>query len=73
MNPIPPGKNGDGVNVNTYTQDSSSLDLNDLCGIYTGFLNVTIRGLYLNPTPFLKASLENIMNTFYMPFEQTYI
>lgn len=69
MHPILPGQNN-GTAVNTYTEDPSLPTFNDLCGIYTGFLNGTIRTLYPNPTPFLKASLENIMATFFLPFEQ---
>jgi hypothetical protein len=53
--PIAPGRNVDGVN--TYTPDPTSGDFSNPCGLYTGLVNKTIKGLYPNPTGVLRRNL----------------
>ncbi|TFK21418.1 Cloroperoxidase [Coprinopsis marcescibilis] len=61
--PVEPGRNVDGVD--SYVADHSLGSLVDTCTFYTGFVNVTVRGLYPEPTGALLRSLNINLGFFY--------
>ena len=63
--PIQPGSNQGGVN--NYVVDPTSANLNQLCLIYTNFVNTTIRSFYPNPTGVLLDALNANLDNFFSP------
>ena len=53
--PIQAGRNNG--SVNSYTVDESLGGITDLCRFYQQFVNVTVQGLYPNPTGILRTNL----------------
>ncbi|TFK19115.1 Cloroperoxidase [Coprinopsis marcescibilis] len=53
--PVLPGRNVGGVN--NYVVDTSLGGFGDFCKFYTEFVNITIKGLYPNPTGVLRRNL----------------
>ncbi|KAF6745085.1 hypothetical protein DFP72DRAFT_926815 [Ephemerocybe angulata] len=60
--PTVPGRNTAGVN--SYTPDPTSASIADFCGVYSNFVNRTVRELYPNPTGLLERNL--ILNLEYI-------
>jgi hypothetical protein len=61
--PMAPGVNNG--TVNSYTPDTSSGDLSDICLVYTSFVNQKIKSLYPYPTGVLKEALNRNLNFLY--------
>lgn len=51
--------------VNTYTEDLTSADLTTFCKLYGDFLNITVKGLYPEPTGILKEALNRNLDYLY--------
>ncbi|TFK17602.1 hypothetical protein FA15DRAFT_683494 [Coprinopsis marcescibilis] len=61
--PVKPGRNVNGVD--SYVADHSLGSLADTCVFYTGFINVTVCGLYPEPTGVLLRNLNINLGFFY--------
>lgn len=65
---ILPGRNVNGTN--TYTPDPNApsffSNTTDSCGFYNNFVNITVVGLYPNPTGVLKDALNRNLDLFYL-------
>jgi len=66
--PIQPGSNQG--TVNSFLPDPTSPDLSNFCGTYTNWANVTVRGLYPNPTGALLDALNGNLDNFFIPAGQ---
>ena len=60
--PIQPGANH---GVNNYVLDPNSANLAEFCKLYTDYLNITVRGLYPNPTGVLLKALNDNLDNLY--------
>jgi unspecific peroxygenase len=63
--PIQPG--GNQGRLNSYTVNTNSANFNTSCKLYSDFVNVTVKGLYPNPTGVLKDALNANLDYFYAP------
>ncbi|KIJ40725.1 hypothetical protein M422DRAFT_230090 [Sphaerobolus stellatus SS14] len=63
--PIEPGANQGAIN--TFTLDPNSADFSDICKLYTDFVNITVKGLYPNPTGVLLNNLNTNLNFLFQP------
>ncbi|KAJ3500794.1 heme-thiolate peroxidase [Agrocybe chaxingu] len=61
--PIQPG--GNAGEANSYTLDPTSADFSTFCLLYENFVNITIKGLYPNPTGDLRKALNRNLDFFF--------
>jgi len=69
VHPVEPGSN-QGPMAGNYVVDPTSPNLDDFCGTYTNWANVTVPLFYPNPTGALRKALKGNLNNFFMPAAQ---
>ncbi|CAA7264115.1 unnamed protein product, partial [Cyclocybe aegerita] len=67
--PIQPG--GNVGEVNSYTLDPTSADFSTFCLLYENFVNITVKGLYPNPTGDLRKALNRNLDFFFLGMNGT--
>jgi hypothetical protein len=66
--PVQVGRNEGGL-VNNFVPDPTSAQLDQLCLIYTNFVNRTVRSLYPNPKGQLRKALNVNLGFFFEPLK----
>ena len=66
--PVQPGRNEGAGN---YVLDPTSASISDFCGVYTDFVNQTVRSLYPNPTGALRTALNTNLDFFFSPLQRS--
>ena len=66
--PIQPGNN---QGVNNYVPDPTSATLDEICLLYTDFVNLTVRMLYPKPTGILRDALNANLDYLFQPVQDS--